>query len=131
MGLMQSPVGAVMLDTELRIVWVNEAAERLIGGPPAAGWAGRWLGEVLPGMDAGVIERSLRRVLATGEPVFGLEVSGRGGDVPGGERFWSCLQFRIGGPDGEAPGWPACCRRSPSGPAINSGSRWRMRRARG
>src|SRR5258708_8956628 len=65
MGLMQAPeVGAVMLDTELRIVWVNEAAERLIGGPPAAGWAGRWLGEVLPGMDAGVIERSLRRVLA-------------------------------------------------------------------
>jgi Stage II sporulation protein E (SpoIIE)/PAS fold/GAF domain len=104
MGLMQSPVGVIMLDTELQIARVNEAAERLIGGPPATGWAGRRLGEVLPGMDAGLIERSLRRVLATGEPVFGLEVSSRGSDEPGGERFWSCLQFRIAGPDGEAAG---------------------------
>jgi len=104
MGLMQSPVGVVMFDTELQIVWVNEAADRLIGGPSATGWAGRRLGEVLPGMDVGLIERSLRRVLATGEPVFGLEVSSRGRDEPGGERFWSCLQFRIGGPDGEAAG---------------------------
>src|SRR5260221_9342236 len=119
MGLMQAPeVGAVMLDTELRIVWVNEAAERLIGGPPAAGWAGRWLGEVLPGMDAGVIERSLRRVLATGEPVFELEVSSRGGDEPGGERFWSCLQFRIDGPHGEAAG-VACMMREVTELACN------------
>src|SRR5215469_2090563 len=104
MGLMQSPVGVVMLDTELRIVWVNEAAERLTGGPPATEWAGHRLGGVLPGMDAGLIERSLRRVLATGEPVFGLEVSIRHDGDPGGERFWSCTQFRIAGPDGEAAG---------------------------
>src|SRR5215469_7266918 len=104
MGLMQSPVGVVMLDTELRIVWVNEAAERLTGGPPATEWAGHRLGGVLPGMDAGLIERSLRRVLATGEPVFGLEVSIRDGGDPGGERFWSCTQFRIAGPDGQAVG---------------------------
>src|SRR5260221_9354821 len=45
-GLRQSPVGVVMLDTELQIAWVNEAAERLIGGPPATGWARRRVGEV-------------------------------------------------------------------------------------
>src|SRR5260370_15868651 len=61
LGLVQFPVGVVVFDTELRIAWVNETAERLIGGPPAAGWAGRRLGEGLPGMDAGLIERSLRR----------------------------------------------------------------------
>ncbi len=104
MGMMRAPVSVVVFDTELRIAWVNETAERLIGGPPAAGWAGRRLGEVLPGMDAGLIERSLRRVLATGEPVFELEVSSRGGDETGGERCWSCTQFRIDGPDGETAG---------------------------
>jgi PAS domain S-box-containing protein len=104
MGLMQGPVGVVVFDTELRIAWVNEAAERLIGGPPAAGWAGRRLGEVLPGIDAGVIEGSLRRVLATGEPVLELEVSSHGGGEPGGERFWSFVQFRIAGPDGQTAG---------------------------
>jgi PAS domain S-box-containing protein len=101
---MQSPVSIVVFDTELRIAWVNQAAERLIGGPPAAGWPGHRLGEVLPAMDAGVIERSLRRVLGTGEPVFELEVSIRGGDDPGRERFWSCTQFRIYGPRGETAG---------------------------
>jgi PAS domain S-box-containing protein len=104
MGLVQSPVGIVMFDTELRIAWVNEAAERMIGGPPAGGWPGRRLGEVMPGMDADLIERSMRRVLATGEPVFELEVSSHGGDEPGGERFWSFVQFRIAGPDGETAG---------------------------
>jgi PAS domain-containing protein len=43
-GLRQAPVGIVMFDTERRIAWVNEAAERLIGGPPlrdgpGVGWA--------------------------------------------------------------------------------------------
>ena len=59
---------------------------------------------MLPGIDAGLIERSLRRVLATGEPVFELEVSSHGGGEPGGERCWSCTQFRIDGPDGETAG---------------------------
>jgi PAS domain S-box-containing protein len=99
-GLMQVPVGVVVFDTELRIVGVNEAAERLTGGPPAMEWAGRRLGEVLPGMDADLIERSLQGVLATGEPVFELEVSSHDGGAPGGERFWNCTQFRIYGPHG-------------------------------
>src|SRR5260221_5066346 len=94
MGLMQSPVGAVMLDTELRIVLVNEAAERLIGGPPATGWAGRRLGEVLPGMDAGVIERSLRRGLADREAGFRPGGSGPGGGVARAGPVWTRLPVR-------------------------------------
>jgi PAS fold len=58
---------------------------------------------VLPQLDIGLIERSLRRVLDTGEPVDGLEVSSHADD-PGGDRFWSCVQFRVDGPDGEAAG---------------------------
>jgi hypothetical protein len=56
-------------------------------------------GEVLPDLDAGLIEQSLHGVLATGEPVLDLEV--RSHDS-GDERSWSCIQFRIAGPDGEA-----------------------------
>src|SRR5258708_33254532 len=80
MGMMRAPVSVVVFDTELRIAWVNETAERLIGGPPAAGWAGRRLGEVLPGMDAGLIERSLRRGLGP----RGAGVAGGGGGRGGG-----------------------------------------------
>ncbi|HEX4656964.1 MAG TPA: PAS domain-containing protein, partial [Streptosporangiaceae bacterium] len=102
---MQAPVGVVMLDAELRVVWVNAAAERLSAGRPAGGWpGGRRLGEVLPGVGADVIERSLRRVLATGEPAFDLEVTARADGEPGGERAWSCLQFRVEGPDGAPAG---------------------------
>jgi PAS domain-containing protein len=102
-GLVRSPLGAVVFDTELQIVWVNQAAERLGNSLPAAAWPGRRLGEVLPHLDIGLIERSLRRVLATGEAVDGLEVSSHTDD-PGGERLWSCVQFRVDGPDGRGAG---------------------------
>jgi hypothetical protein len=89
----------VIFDTDLRIIWANEAAGRLGGGLSATAWRGRRLGQVLPRLDTGPIERSLRRVLATGEAVEDLEVSS-----PGGERLWNCTQFRIDGPDGQAAG---------------------------
>jgi len=103
-GLMQVPAGVVIFDTELRIVGLNEAAERLAGGPPATAWAGQRLRDMLPCLDADLVERSLRRVLATGEPVFDLEVSTRDSADPDGECFWSCVQFRVYGPEGEIAG---------------------------
>jgi Stage II sporulation protein E (SpoIIE)/PAS fold/GAF domain len=103
-GLMQSPLGVVVFDAGLRIVWVNQAAERLDACLPAGPWLGRRLGEVLSCVDVPLIEQSLRRVLATGEPVFALEVSSPATSDPGGQRFWSCLQFRIDGPGGEPAG---------------------------
>jgi hypothetical protein len=39
----QSPLAVIMLDPELRIVWVSEPAERLSDGAPAQGWFGRRL----------------------------------------------------------------------------------------
>jgi hypothetical protein len=101
MGLGQSPFCMVIFDTELRIAWANEAASRLGDGIPAAQWPGRRLGDVLPYLDAGPVEQSLRRMLATGIPVAYLEVSSRADCGPGGERFWGCMQFRIEGPDGK------------------------------
>jgi PAS fold len=79
--------------------------------------ARRRIGEVLSQIDAGSIERSLRRVLATGTPVDDLEVSSR----PSGpirERIWSCIQFRIDGPDGK-PAGAAHIMREVTGYAID------------
>src|SRR5258708_25342849 len=101
MGLMQSPLGVVMFDAELRVAWVNEAAERLSGGMLTNRWLGRRLGELLPDMDADLIEQSLRRVLATGEPVVDLEVSSRaGGDLSGG-CVWGCIPVPAARPGNE------------------------------
>src|SRR5258708_29349076 len=47
-GLRQYPLGVVIVDTRLRIIWVNQAAGRLGGGLAAAAWARRRPGEVLP-----------------------------------------------------------------------------------
>ena len=55
-GLMQDPRGVVIFDTDLRIAWANPAAGRLGEAMPVARWPGRRLGEVLPGLDAGLIE---------------------------------------------------------------------------
>src|SRR5258708_33363139 len=98
MGLAQSPLAVVMFDTGLRVAWVNQAAECLSDGIPAAGWPVRRLGEVLPCMDAELIERSLRQGLATGEPGAELE-GGRRGGHPGEARLWSRLPFRLAKPD--------------------------------
>jgi hypothetical protein len=103
-GLGQSPFCMVIFDTELRIAWANEAANGLGDDVSAAQWPGRRLGEVLPHLDAGPIEQSLRRMLAAGNPVTYLEVSSRADGDPGGGRFWGCMQFPIDGPDGKTAG---------------------------
>jgi hypothetical protein len=102
-GLIQDPRGVIIFDTELRIAWANPAAGHLGGGIPVARWPGRRLGEVLPQTDVAPIERSLRRVLATGVPAADFEVSSHAGDM-GGERFWSCIQFPVTGTEGQAAG---------------------------
>jgi len=97
----QSSFSVVIFDAELRIVWANEAAEETRPGLPVQDWRGQRLGEVLPEIDADLIEQSLRRVLATGEAVLDLEVTSgiRGAYVE--ERYWTCLQFPVSAPAGD------------------------------
>jgi Stage II sporulation protein E (SpoIIE)/PAS fold/GAF domain len=102
-GLIRSPLGVIVVDTDLRIAWANQAAGRLGDGMPATAWAGRRLGELLPDMNTGPVEQSLQRVLVTGEPVADLEVRSHVGD-PGEERCWSCTQFPVTRADGQAAG---------------------------
>ncbi|HEX6521461.1 MAG TPA: SpoIIE family protein phosphatase [Streptosporangiaceae bacterium] len=102
--MIQSPLPVVIFDAELRITWANEAAGTISSGRPGAQWPGRRLGEVLPGMDAGLIERAVRGVLVTGRPVAGLQVASQVSGDPSGEQFWSCIQFPITRPDGACAG---------------------------
>jgi PAS domain S-box-containing protein len=78
--LAASPVGIAFLDTELRYLRINDALAEL-NGKPAAEHIGRTVGEVLPEY-ATQLEALLRRVLATGESILGLEITAqtRGGE---------------------------------------------------
>jgi hypothetical protein len=103
-GLIQSSLPVVIFDAELRIAWANEAAGTISSSIPGAQWVGRRLGEVLPGMNVGLIERSVRGVLATGQPVAGLQVASQVGGGLSGEQFWCCIQFPVKGPEGDRTG---------------------------
>jgi hypothetical protein len=97
-GLMRSAIFVAIFDADLRIVWANEAAEKSRPGLPPQDWRGRRLIEVMPEIDVGLIEQSLRRVLATGEPVLDLQVTSRETPPEVGERYWNCIQFPVSTP---------------------------------
>jgi len=97
-GLARSPLCVAIFDSELQIVWANAAAEGPRSGLPPQDWRGRRIAEVMQDIDADRIEESLRRVLATGEPVLDLVVTNRVG-AWGEEHHWSCFQFPVSAPE--------------------------------
>ncbi|HUN37094.1 MAG TPA: SpoIIE family protein phosphatase [Trebonia sp.] len=102
--LMPYPLSVIVVDPELRIVWADEAAERLGGEIAPAEWPGHRLGEMLPEVDTALVEQSLQRVLSADEPVADFTVNLRASRDPDGERTFNCLQFRVNGPDGQPAG---------------------------
>ncbi|GGW71824.1 sodium/proline symporter PutP [Streptomyces xantholiticus] len=68
--LTHAPVGMAVLDTDLRYVWVNEPLDRLI---PLEQRLGKQVGDVLPGAEAELLEKQMRTVLRTGDPVMDSE----------------------------------------------------------
>jgi PAS domain S-box-containing protein len=81
-----TPMGLAVLDTELRFVRVNDRLAEM-NGVPAAAHIGRSVREIVPAV-ADQAEPLLRRVLDTGEPVSGIEVSGETPAHPGIIRTW-------------------------------------------
>ncbi|MFJ4708615.1 SpoIIE family protein phosphatase [Streptomyces anulatus] len=73
--LTRSPVGMAVLDPDLRYLWLNDTLERF-GGVPREQRLGRRPSEVLPGALATPIERLMRQVLSTGEPITDYEYLG-------------------------------------------------------
>ena len=69
-----APVGFAFFDKDLRYVLLNEALAE-INGLPVSAHIGKTIPEVLPGVDPRIVE-DLRRVVETGQPVAGVEVTG-------------------------------------------------------
>jgi anti-anti-sigma factor len=89
-----APEGFALFGPDLRYVRVNQALAR-INGVPAADHVGRTLAEIVPGVpEAGHLE-PLRRVLATGEPVVDLEVSGFTAADPDDPRTWLVSYYPV------------------------------------
>ncbi|MFG2864681.1 SpoIIE family protein phosphatase [Streptomyces sioyaensis] len=99
----QSPIGLVVMDTDLRYVTCNPALER-IDGLTAEELVGRRVRDVLPHLDHKAIELSMRQVLATGVPILDQEIVGRTFADPDHEHVWSVSTFRLEDPMGKVLG---------------------------
>ena len=92
-----APVGLAFLDSELRIVMVNDYLAR-VNGLPASAHIGRTLPELL-GERGTAIERPYRQVLASRQPLVDVEDSGESPAEPGVMRHWICSYYPVFGPD--------------------------------
>ena len=97
-----APVALCVLDRELRFVRINERMAELNGASVAA-HIGRTIREIVPDI-APKAEPMLRRIMETGEPVLGLELTGKTPAKPGVERTWLEHWFPLRGAAGEITG---------------------------
>jgi PAS domain S-box-containing protein len=81
-----TPIGLAVLDTNLRFVRINERLAEM-NGLPVEAHIGRTIGEVVPAL-ADEAEPAMRRVLETGEPLVGMEITGQTPAEPGVSRTW-------------------------------------------
>jgi PAS domain S-box-containing protein len=88
-----APVGIGFLDRDLRPLKVNKALAEM-SGIPAEQRRGETLEELYPALDTEIFSR-LHRVVATGEPLVGHEISGFTSAKPGVRRYWSVNYFPV------------------------------------
>ena len=90
-----APVGLAFLDSELRIVMVNDYLAA-VNALPASAHIGRTLPQLL-GKRGVEIERPYRQVLASGRPLVDVEDSGESPAEPGVMRHWICSYYPVFG----------------------------------
>ncbi len=88
-----APAGIALLDAELRYVRVNDAYAA-IAGRHAAEYPGRTPHEAIPGI-APRVEPFYRRVLETGEPLVGMEVTAPSPREPESIRTWLASYYPV------------------------------------
>ncbi len=81
-----APIGLNVLDSELRFVRINQRLADM-NGLPIEAHIGRTIREVLPDL-ADAAERLLRSILAMGEPLLNVEITGETPAQPGVQRTW-------------------------------------------
>ena len=97
-----APAGLVLLDRELRFIQINETVAK-VNGVFLEDHLGKTVREILPKL-ASVVEPLLQKVLATGEPILNIEVSGETPSQPGVTRHWLESFFPIIGKNGSPEG---------------------------
>ena len=100
--LRHAPLGIGLVDRELRFVFVNEELAA-INGVPVEEHAGRTLADVLPELEP-TLRPLHERVLATAEPIRGIEIEGKTSARAGELRSWDASYHPVPGPDGAAEG---------------------------
>ncbi len=95
-----APLGLGQLDAELRYVRVNEALASM-NGVPAEAHLGRPTWQVVPDLRER-IEPLLLQVLATGEPITGVALSGQTAAAPGMTRDWVAQYYPVRDPATQA-----------------------------
>ncbi len=85
----QSPIGLATLGPDLRFLRVNDALARM-NGVSAADHLGKRLTEVVPGVNAAVLEATMQQVLDRGTAVLDVRRTGRTPADPDHDRTWSC-----------------------------------------
>ena len=91
------PIGLCFMDTDLRMVMVNDYLAE-INGRSAREHAGRTLGELL-GPAGSAFEANYRRVLDTGRPLVEVEATGDVPGTPGVARHWISSYYPVHGLD--------------------------------
>jgi PAS domain S-box-containing protein len=115
-----APIGLGLWDRELRFIQVNRALADM-NGVPAEQHIGRTLPEVLPQMDAAVVD-SLRQVVTSGRSLLGVEVTGFTPAQPDRERTWTFNIFPILAGD-DVAGAGAVCEETTMRKAVELGMR--------
>lgn len=97
-GATQSNVGLFIVDTDLRFLQINQALAD-INGYSIEAHKGRLISELLPDL-APTLMPLLQSLVATGQPITNLEVSGYVPSQPGSLRHWLSSFFPLANPAG-------------------------------
>jgi PAS domain S-box len=104
-----APVGLTFIDRNLRYVRINDRLAE-INGIPAEAHIGRTIREVLPEWLADTLEPVCQSILATGEPILDLELTGSLAAASGAKRTWVADFYPLTNQAGETIGVNAIVR---------------------
>jgi PAS domain S-box-containing protein len=96
-----APIGLAFLSPDCRYLQINQRLTEICG-ISVEGHLGRTVRECVPGL-ADAVEEIVRTIIATGEPVTGIEVAGQRADQPE-QRSWVTYWHPIHGPDDKVIG---------------------------
>jgi PAS domain S-box-containing protein len=97
-----APIGLCVMDPEFRFIRINERLAA-INGLPVSAHLGQNIRDILPDL-AGMLVPLYERVLATGEPILDMEISGGTAARPGEEGHWIASFYPLEAPDGRVVG---------------------------